>query len=65
MKKRKVEKVEMVRVIVDCSNAKLDQQIPRKEAKKLYNAGKLAFDCTNSEYCTINGKPLSRVYQLN
>jgi hypothetical protein len=48
---KKPKKPTLVRVIRDSRDAKRDYFIPWNEAKRLYEANKLAYDLTNSAYC--------------
>lgn len=52
-KKPAIPLVTMTKVIRDCRDGRLDYKIPLAEAKKLYNEGKLCWDCTNGAYAEI------------
>ena len=65
-------KCDIVTVIVTTRDARQDRLVPRSVAKALYDAGKLAWDLTNGEYCvpskldargipTLNPEPIPEI----
>lgn len=58
------KKVELVTVIRDCRDGRLDYQLSRKIAHKLYLEGKLHWDVTNSQFCTPHSTDSTIGYEL-
>ena len=58
MGKKATVKEEMVRVIIDSSDASKDQYIPRWALQRFIVGGLIIKDTTNNGWCSKNGKRL-------